>query len=396
MIEPDPDYRPNPFRAIYVHGPIDYALLNRLSPNILRYQYESRDPITVYINSPGGITFYAQALTRLLEATDQDTSRSCRIITVATGSAASAAADLLCAGGYAIAYASANLLFHGVRRSGDEITVAVASNIADTLRESNEQYAINLAEKSVRRLGFRYVWMRGGFAGFRTKISDPSKTDIECFIGLISARLSVNALKVVQRAVLRNQRYEALVAHVSKSTGKSKRIGSKRAAEMEAEIIKRIIDFEKKRNSDPAWNFINGGLKQTVDDFLLVYEYFAIYDADHLKRLCDNWGRFFLDQADIHELDKITDSIDHQKRLDEILKPLLRPLWLFLVALCYELQNEENFLTAEDAFWLGLVDEVIGGSPDLFPFRRILEEKPDISTVGESGSTSTMKPFDVG
>ena len=379
MVQPDPDYRPNPKRAIFVHGQIDLNLVYNLAPAILRFQHESRDPITVYINSPGGITLYSEQLTQLLNATNQDNAISCRIITVASGMAASAAADLLCAGDYAIAHAETRLLFHGVRRSGEGITVEVASNIADSLRRTNEQYAISLAAKSVRRLGFRYAWMRSEFQEFKSKTANPPTTDTECFIGMISERISQEALQVVKRAVRRNQQYEALVDHVSKSfvrLAKSKKQASK--ADTEAVVMKSILDFEKKRNSkESSWNFSNGGLSQAVNDFLLVNEYFAMYDAEHLKRLCDNWGMFFLDEAGRQELASMTDTAQYQERLHQLVKPILRPLWLFFIATCYELQNEENVLRAEDAFWLGLIDEVIGASEELFPFRRLMENKPD-------------------
>jgi hypothetical protein len=38
----------------------------------------------------------------------------------------------------------------------------------------------------------------------------------------------------------------------------------------------------------------------------------------------------------------------------------IEPLWAFTVALCGELNKGENELTPEDAWWLGLIDEVIG------------------------------------
>jgi hypothetical protein len=41
----------------------------------------------------------------------------------------------------------------------------------------------------------------------------------------------------------------------------------------------------------------------------------------------------------------------------------LRSLWHFSVLLCRNLQSGENRLTAEDAYWLGIVDEVMGTLP---------------------------------
>jgi len=313
----------------------------------------------------------------LLEASDQDEARACRIITVATGLAASAAADLLCSGGYAIAHSRCTIFFHGVRRSGEEITVTVASNIAETLRRTNERYAIALADKSVRRLGFRYAWMRGDFDDYRGR-TGKQDSDVACFIGLLSEKVSSAGMTVVKRAQERNERYEALINHVTRTVSRSRVFKNpKRTADTEAVIIKSIIDFETSKNKDPSWTYADGGLRQATNDFLLVREYLNVYDGEPLTRLCDNWGAYFLSQTEHDELLAIQDRQERTAKMYDKVKPRVRPLWLFLVALCYALQDEDHELTATDAFWLGLIDEVIGGPADLFPFRLLIENRPD-------------------
>jgi len=47
---------------------------------------------------------------------------------------------------------------------------------------------------------------------------------------------------------------------------------------------------------------------------------------------------------------------------------------MFFGALCHALQEEENPMTALDAFWLGLIDEVIG--EDLPTERKMFERRP--------------------
>jgi hypothetical protein len=47
----------------------------------------------------------------------------------------------------------------------------------------------------------------------------------------------------------------------------------------------------------------------------------------------------------------------------------------FFVALCHALQEGENELTAIDAYWLGLVDEVVG--ENLWTIRIMEEFTPD-------------------
>jgi len=95
-------YRENPERAIYVAGTIDQSLVDRLTPTINGLRISSSDPITLYIDSLGGIIHCAEVIRRLTGSLNQDGNR-CKLITVVTGIAASAAADLLALGDYAIA-----------------------------------------------------------------------------------------------------------------------------------------------------------------------------------------------------------------------------------------------------------------------------------------------------
>jgi hypothetical protein len=57
-------------------------------------------------------------------------------------------------------------------------------------------------------------------------------------------------------------------------------------------------------------------------------------------------------------------------------QPLFFPLWSFFVSFCHALQQGENELTATDAYWLGLIDEVIG-EERLPSFRLVAEYTPD-------------------
>lgn len=218
------------------------------------------------------------------------------------------------------------------------------------------------------------------FDAFRKRVGKDS-SDVTCFVGLLSERLSPSAVKVVFRALERNKRYESLIDRVARTAQRRARFRNpKRTAETEAVVIKSIIDFEMSRNKQADWTFSDRGLRQVNDDFLLVREYLNIYDGDHLTRLCDNWGNFFLDKAQTDAVASIENEEERRQKINELAKPLIRPLWLFFVALCYALQEEENELTAVDAFWLGLIDEVIGGPPDLFPFRLLAENVPDAPT----------------
>ena len=136
---PSPNFRENSTRSIFVVGEIDERQVHRLTPEICKLRGLGSEPITVYINSRGGSTNYAEHIRALLAAPDQE-ARVCRIITVATNRADSAAADLLALGDYAIAYPTATIHCHGTRLSADEITREKAEYLAASLKETNEDF----------------------------------------------------------------------------------------------------------------------------------------------------------------------------------------------------------------------------------------------------------------
>ena len=73
---PDPRYRPNAARAIYVDGVLDDKLLNRLTPQMLRLLGAGRAPITIYItDSPGGDPAITKGILRLLRLSNQDNAK---------------------------------------------------------------------------------------------------------------------------------------------------------------------------------------------------------------------------------------------------------------------------------------------------------------------------------
>jgi hypothetical protein len=85
------------------------------------------------------------------------------------------------------------------------------------------------------------------------------------------------------------------------------------------------------------------------------------------------------------EIELIVDEAERVELLVENVRPMLQPIWSFFVALCHALQEGENRLTATDAYWLGLVDEVIG--KDLMSLRIFEEFKPD-PAVGQPAAAS--------
>src|SRR5262245_1665402 len=127
MSRVDPNYRENCGRCIFIRGTITQELIDRVTPEIFQLRKGNNEPITVYIDSPGGSTRLGAVLSTLLRTPTQDRIQS-RIIAVVTGHAHSAAADLLASGDYAIAYPDAWIHYHGTRQVLDEAVTAETAN----------------------------------------------------------------------------------------------------------------------------------------------------------------------------------------------------------------------------------------------------------------------------
>ena len=147
MIDPSPNYRPNPDRSIIIDGPFDEQLISRITPTILKLQ-KKREPITVYIlSSPGGPVHLMESVLRLLKAPDHESER-CRIITVVTRQAGSAAAELLCSGDDVVGYPESIVHYHGGRVYEDVALTKERTNaLAQWLRWTTDFDAWDLATK---------------------------------------------------------------------------------------------------------------------------------------------------------------------------------------------------------------------------------------------------------
>ena len=175
----------------------------------------------------------------------------------------------------------------------------LASRLIEQLRLTNDRYALQLADKSIWRLGWRYVWLRSKFNEYREDHENASELD--CFLGLIRPKLTNSANGVVRRALKRNERYEALFDKIARVAARRKRFrDAVRLADQEAEVLKALVDFELREhvNDGPNWRFLDRGLGQLNADFLLSNEYINIYDSHHLRRLCDRFGSLFLSAED--------------------------------------------------------------------------------------------------
>jgi hypothetical protein len=346
-------------------------MVDRLTPEILRLRGESSAPITVYIDSPGGGTYHARLLIRLITGINQD-GQWCRMITVVTGIAASAAADILAAGHYAIAYSHSLILYHGVRTNLEDITHESASTLVESLKQSNESFALELAERIKRRFFFIYTQLSSDFPAVRN--GDVDMSTVECLVRCMSTRLSSNT-KLLEVALEKHKRLNNLLAQYNAALRKRSEDNEDfaRPADKEAFLIKFLVDWELKENLDPTWRFSPQGINAIREDFVLLADY---EDGEHMKDLDSeirHWGSFLLEGPDRIEYQQLSGE-EATAYLKKHTNQNFRSVWHFLVSVCRALQLGENKLIPYDAYWLGLIDEIPGS--DLSTLRDIFESAP--------------------
>ncbi len=153
-------------------------------------------------------------------------------------------------------------------------------------------------------------------------------------------------------------------------------MGKLNTAQWEAVVIEAIADFEVHANrKNSSWSFLGGGMERLTDDFFLFNEYMSGFGGERLQRWSSAWGKYIIPSADVKEIEGVEDEQERTQKLNEKLSPILQPLSAFFAAFCHALREGENELTSTDAYWLGLIDEVIGDN-SLLCLRHFEENPP--------------------
>jgi ATP-dependent protease ClpP protease subunit len=330
------DFTPNPDRAIWIEGRIEEALLERFLPEIFELTAQSREPITVFINSRGGMPNVAQGILNALRRTTPDDARVSKIITVAAPRAQSAAANLLAAGDFAIAHPDSDLLYHGGRwpLPAKYLTAEVARD-GRTLHTEHEKSASMLSVDSFKRFRFIVSALRPLFAQHRAETGDPTLADMACVHALLRVRLSPAGQKVLDLAVPLSRDYDGLFLHFQKRLRRGRAVTKTHLQKL---MLYASADFEWETTDkgDETWD---AGFGRIADHFYFLNAYF---DSEQLREWCAAPVKLQTALSDA----EVRDALDFR---------------LFHRALCRALQEGENYLTPSDALWLGLIDTVSDG-----------------------------------
>jgi hypothetical protein len=126
---------------------------------------------------------------------------------------------------------------------------------------------------------------------------------------------------------------------------------------LEPELVRAIVEYRSRLHKEDDWLLSRTGMREVESDFNLIHDYAS--QTKDLDALLEVYGSLFLTPAQTAEFK--TKSKEEQKvYLESHSADKLEVLWYFVVSLCRLLQTKDYKLTPEEAYWLGVVDEVTG------------------------------------
>jgi hypothetical protein len=286
------------------------------------------------------------------------------ITTVCLGLAASAAADMLSSGDYAIAYSESIIYFHGTRGSHSELTVEKLKEVEEDLEKENEYFATKLANRMFRRFASQALVL----AAFNSDPPNPNVLAVAAnpvdILSRIKQNVELEHTELIDSSLKRVARIEERFKFVTerKSNGETK---PDQIAD-DCETLKLLVDFEasvlKRQNGVAVESFTKNTIDSIQENFVSLKEF---YDGRYHKQaadLCSKRGHYFLTLEEMQEFFRMDDEDEEGQRryLHEKALPRVLPLWYLVMSLCRLLQHGEHVFSARDAWWFGLVDEVPG------------------------------------
>jgi hypothetical protein len=352
-------------------GEFDEPMAADVLPQILRLRQESNEPITVYIHSRGGFITTMEAIDSALQTPDFDGNLT-RIITVAVGDVSSAAANLLTFGHYSIAYPDSNILYHGIRVGEVQVTVEGAQNMAGRLASLNRKVSQRIAEVILPRIMFRFLQVKPLLLKKQKNGQLKSDEVVKVFGETISRRVGRNAKRLIARCCERVKAASSLSDTILPQIKFSKNFDSKKD---DPKVLKSVLKHEIENAKGKDWALDEVRMQHLVDDYLLLRGFHQAQSHDLYFQAIKIYGPDFLNQADA-ETFKTMRVADEKKATDFLFEKtaaFISHLWFYTVTLSHNLFIGENQISARDAYWLGLIDEIAGVQ---LPCERRLMEAP--------------------
>ncbi len=264
-------------------------------------------------------------------------------------------------GHFAYARADANIIFHGTRynviRPLTKIKKGDAISMGMLLDKQNRRIADNLSQAMVYRIVHRYLEYTNKAQSHTGVASPHPAVGLHKFVKYLHAQLSSPQSKAVleqsfafTKTILSLRKYfEQRNKEISGVT----RAGQGR-------VFKAIISRKLSTPAKASWSLDETNVPGIMFDYLFFNELMAKDQTVLLKNLAKSFGSYFLSNNEAAAYKNITGGrFEAHSFLFDCVKDKIAVLWYFTMALTRRLLTGETNLSAVDAYWLGLVDEVL-------------------------------------
>lgn len=249
-----------------------------------------------------------------------------------------------------------------------------ARSVATALQRTNERFALRLAHKVFGRMVLAAGQKDMGISEYRENPADNVWPNVEPIVKAQMDKLIFDdVLELAHCAMNRQEAIRnlttAVIEHLN-GLAQSPTCESER----DIEIFNAVFAYKRTQKVLKEWNFTNVGLQEVIADFELLRDYHFGDHQSQLNRLLGLYGSLFLTTQDTKVFKNINKP-ERMKFLQEKAVNKLRGLWYYIMSACRLLQSADFDFDAEEAFWFGLVDEVIG-VPEFVTHRLLAEEQP--------------------
>ena len=243
------------------------------------------------------------------------------------------------------------------------INAQTAEFLAASLRQDNEFYARQLAAAAF----FRQIFIFSNFgAPFQDFLLNPDG-GLSGLVDALRQKLNSHQLRLLlDRAIKRQGDIRDLTSFADRQIDRrmKNRTRTLPRNELEAIILRAILEQKLKGSKQQHWILSEGGLDDLSADFRLLHDYHVGTHNREAQRLVTQYGELLLLPGEITELGRLPSVTDKDKSewLTKTTLPRIRELWYFSVSLARLLQEKDFEFDAYDAYWLGLVNEVVGAN----------------------------------
>lgn len=214
----------------------------------------------------------------------------------------------------------------------------------------------------------RIVFRASQFNQWLDEYRSNDLTKLDGFARELTNKLRPQNRHLLRRAYLRQAEIGGLVSSVDKrldefkKTLPSSQSGSQARPQLVGQVLKAIVDYHLEENRTLSF----GGIEAVISDFELFQDFYFGSHQENMVKIVFAFGELFLSADDRKRFLGSTDAQSKYTLLEAKAAPKLEPLWFLVISICRILQSDDFELKAEEAYWLGLVDEVQGsGLPNV-------------------------------